>query len=57
MIKCFLLLHRAPHLTREEFANYWKNRHSRLAIDYVAYAREHLDKFETELAALELENV
>lgn len=31
MVKCFFLVYRAPHLTHEEFVDYWQNRHSVLA--------------------------
>jgi hypothetical protein len=33
MIKCLLLVHRAKHLTAEEFSDYWARVHSRLAVE------------------------
>lgn len=33
MIKCMFLLYRAPHLTREEFLDYWSKQHSKMAIE------------------------
>ena len=32
MIKCFFMIHRAPHLSFDEFAQYWSGVHARLAI-------------------------
>lgn len=32
MIKCVFLVYRAPHLSFEEFADYWSNVHAKLAI-------------------------
>lgn len=31
MIKCVFLLRRQPHLTHEQFIDYWANQHARLA--------------------------
>lgn len=31
MVKCFFFVYRAPHLSHEEFADYWQNNHSVLA--------------------------
>lgn len=33
MIKCVLLVYRAPHLTAEQFYGYWERVHARLAIE------------------------
>ena len=33
MIKCLMLVRRAPHLSREQFIEYWSQVHSRLAIE------------------------
>jgi hypothetical protein len=32
MVKVFLLLRRAPHLTREQFLAYWREQHSELVL-------------------------
>jgi hypothetical protein len=33
MIKCMMLVYRAPHLTPEQFFDYWQRIHARLAIE------------------------
>ena len=33
MIKCFLLIHRAPHLSLDEFICRWAGRHAELAVN------------------------
>ena len=33
MIKCVFLIYRAPHLSFDEFASYWENNHSRMAVE------------------------
>ena len=45
---------RAVSLLREAMWGMVSDLHSKLAIDYVAYAGEHLGKFEAELARLDL---
>mgnify|MGYP000868864329 CR=1 FL=1 len=32
MIKCVFMIHRAPHLSFAEFAQYWSQQHAKLAI-------------------------
>ena len=33
MIKCLLLVRRAPHLSHEQFLDYWSRVHSKLAVE------------------------
>ncbi len=39
MIKCLFLLYRAPHLTPEQFSDYWRTKHSILAIETAPLTR------------------
>ena len=32
MIKCMLMVYRAPHLSQAEFVEYWSTQHARLAV-------------------------
>ncbi len=39
MIKCMLLIRRAPHLSQAEFAEYWMTHHAKLAVAAAPYFR------------------
>jgi hypothetical protein len=45
MIKCMLLMRRAPHLSHEDFIAHWAGRHADLALSHadgvVRYAQNH----------------